>query len=372
MNPRRRTWSRRVRAAVAIAAIGAIGAAAGTWFVFGVPAALTGGAEVRLFIRKGAPFVEAADSLAAHGVISSPRNFARYARLRGRDRSLRWGTYILRKEMGWERVLESLNAGRGVVHTVTIPEGLMLTEIAPIIAEALDVSPDSVIAAAGDTALLNRLAVPTPTLEGYLFPDTYSFPDRSSAREAVRTMVERFEAQWKPEWDSILPSAKLTRHEVVTLASIIEREVRWNEERPIIAAVYLNRLRIRMPLQADPTINYALGRRPGRVLFRDLRVDSPYNTYRNPGLPPGPIGSPGAASIEAALNPANVPYRYFVAAPDGHHEFRRTYAEHLAAIDMVREAARRDSAEARKAAAKSDSAGTKKAEIDGRSRPDTP
>ena len=358
MNARRRTWSRGARAAAATVAIGAV--AAGTWFVFGVPAALTGGDEVRLFIRRGAPFIEAADSLAAHGVISSPRMFARYARLRGRDRSLRWGTYILRQEMGWERVLESLNAGRGVVHTVTIPEGLMLKEIAPIIADALDLPADSVIAAASDTALLNRLSVPTPTLEGYLFPDTYSFPDRASARDAVRVMVERFEAQWKPAWDSILPAAKLTRHQVVTLASIIEREVRWNEERPIIAAVYLNRLRIRMPLQADPTINYALGRRPGRVLYRDLRVDSPYNTYRNPGLPPGPIGSPGAASIEAALNPANVPYRYFVAAPDGHHEFRRTYAEHLAAIQMVRQAAMRDSAAARKAPA------------DGPSRPDAP
>ena len=346
--------ARRVLLAIAIVAV-----ASGGWYVFGLPASLAGGAEVHLFIRKGAPFREAAESLAAHGVISSPRLFSRYAQLRRRDRTLRWGTYIVREAMGWERVLESLNAGRGVVHTVTIPEGLMLIEIAPVLAEALDLPADSVMAAASDTALLNRLRVPTPTLEGYLFPDTYSFPDRASARDAIRVMVERFETQWKPEWDSILPRLKLTRHQVVTLASIVEREARLDEERPVIAAVYLNRLRIRMPLQADPTINYALGRRPGRVLFKDLRIDSPYNTYRNPGLPPGPIGSPGAASIEAALYPASVPYRFFVAAADGHHEFRRTYAEHLAAIQLVRQAARLDSTGAKKAA-------------DGPTRPDAP
>lgn len=357
MIARRRPPSRLRRV---LLAVGLVAVASGGWFVFGVPDSLAGGAEVRLFIRKGAPFREAAESLAARGVISSPGMFSRYAQLRGRDRSLRWGTYIVREAMGWERVLESLNAGRGVVHTVTIPEGLMLIEIAPILAEALDLREDSVFAAARDTALLNRLGVPTPTLEGYLFPDTYSFPDRASARDAIRVMVERFEAQWDPAWDSILPRAKLTRHEVVTLASIIEREVRWSEERPVIAAVYRNRLRVRMPLQADPTINYALGRRPGRVLFRDLRIDSPYNTYRNPGLPPGPIGSPGAASMEAALNPANVTYRFFVAAADGHHEFRNTYSEHLAAIQMVRQAARRDSTAAKKTA------------DDGTSPPDAP
>jgi UPF0755 protein len=150
-------------------------------------------------------------------------------------------------------------------------------------------------------------------------------------------MVARFENQWKPEWDSILPRIKLTRHDVITLASIVEKEVVRSEERPIVAAVYMNRLRAGMALQADPTVTYALGKKPGRVLFKDLRVDSPYNTYRRAGLPPGPIGAPGLASIEAALRPANVPYRFFVAAADGHHEFRRTYAEHLAAIRMVRQ-----------------------------------
>jgi UPF0755 protein len=307
------------------------------WLIIGVPSSLRSGKEVRIFIRKGATFREAADSLAAAHIVESARLFAMYARLRGTDRTLRWGTYVIRDAMSWEQVLQSLRLGRGVVHSVTIPEGWTIAQIAPVLAESLDLSPDSIAVAVRDTALLHRLDIPTPTLEGYLFPDTYTFPDRASARDAVHTMVERFEHEWKPQWDSVLPKMKLRRHDVVTLASIIEAEVRRREEGPVVAAVYLNRLKIGMALMADPTVTYALGRRPGRVLFRDLRVQSPYNTYLHTGLPPGPINSPGASSLAAALAPAKVPYKYFVAAADGHHEFRRTYAEHLEAIRMVRQ-----------------------------------
>jgi UPF0755 protein len=141
-----------------------------------------------------------------------------------------------------------------------------------------------------------------------------------------------------------------TRHEIVTLASIVEKEVRLAEELPVVAAVYWNRLRIGMPLQADPTVIYAMGRSAPRVTYADLEIRSPYNTYRNPGLPPGPIASPGAAALEATLFPAQVPYRYFVAHPDGHHEFRTTYREHLAAIQQVRARARADSARRARAA----------------------
>jgi len=329
-------WS----AAIAVAIFAAVE-------IIGIPGVPVRGREVRVFIRRGAPFREAAESLAAQGVIRSARAFGRYASLRSADRSLRWGTYVLLDGMAWEQILGAMRAGRGVVHTVTIPEGWTIAQISAELVESLDLTPDSISAAVRDTALLHRLNVPTPTVEGYLFPATYTFPDRISARDAVRLMVERFETAWKPAWDSILSMRKMTRHDVVTLASIVEREVRKGEERPVVAAVYTNRLRIRMPLQADPTIDYALGRQTGRVLYKDLRVDSPYNTYRNPGLPPGPIGAPGAASLEAALFPAKVPYLYFVAAPDGHHEFRRTYAEHLAAIRMVRKAAAPDSTVAR-------------------------
>ncbi len=294
------------------------------------------GPSVQVTIRKGSPFREAAESLAAHGLVRSVRVFSAYAKIRGRDRSLRWGTYVLRPGMSWEQMLDALRLGRGVIHSVTIPEGFSIAEIDPLLIDALDLTQDSLDAAVRDTALLHRLDVPAATLEGYLFPDTYTFPDKTSAREAVSIMVDRFEHEWKPEWTERAHAMKLTRNDIVTLASIVEREVRRDEERPVVAAVYLNRLKIGMPLMADPTVTYALGKKPGRVLLRDLRVKSPYNTYLRAGLPPGPIASPGAASIRASLYPAKVPYKFFVAAPDGHHEFRKTYAEHLAAIKMVR------------------------------------
>lgn len=300
--------------------------------------------RVTLTIRRGSTFREAADSLRAHGVIASARLFGYYAARRGRDRTIRYGTYVIRKGSSWDEVLESLRRGRGIVNTVTIPEGWPLWETLPQLARTFELPLDSFEVAVRDTALLRRLDIPAPTLEGYLFPDTYVFPASATARQIVTMMVERFESVWKPEWTERLREVRMSRHQIVTLASIVEKEVRRGEERPIVAAVYLNRLKIRMPLQADPTVQYAKRVRPGRVLYRDLRVDSPYNTYRNPGLPPGPIAAPGAASLEASLYPAKVPYRFFVAHPDGHHEFRTTYNEHLAAIRMVRQAARQDSA----------------------------
>ena len=151
-------------------------------------------------------------------------------------------------------------------------------------------------------------------------------------------MVRQFEGKWDPAWDAQLETLLMSRHAIVTLASIVEKEARLAEERAIISAVYHNRLRINMPLQADPTVQYARGAHTSRVLYRDLEIKSPYNTYQRTGLPPGPIASPGRASIEAALFPADVPYRYFVAHPDGHHEFRVTFEEHRAARDKVRRA----------------------------------
>ncbi len=149
-------------------------------------------------------------------------------------------------------------------------------------------------------------------------------------------MVRQFEKEWRPEWTARLDSIRMSRHEVMALASIVEKEAVVADERPIIAAVYRNRLARGMLLQADPTVQYALGERVDRVLYKHLEVDSKYNTYRHAGLPPGPIASPGAASILAALYPADVPYLYFVARPDGHHEFRRTFSEHTAAIRAIR------------------------------------
>lgn len=298
----------------------------------------------KVTIPKGVSFRVAAESLAAHGLIGSPRLFGVYAKLLRRDRTMRYGTYMLARGTSWNELLYDLRRGKGIVHSVTIPEGYDLSQIVPLLAEALDVSRDSLELAVRDSTLRRELDIPTPSLEGYLFPDTYTFPDKVTAHEAVTAMAHRFQQVWLPEWDAQADSLRLSRHDVMTLASIVEREVRKREEGPVVAAVYLNRLRTRMPLQADPTVTYALGKRPGRVYYKDLRVDSPYNTYRVLGLPPGPIGSPGLASMTAALHPAKVPYRFFVAHADGHHEFRTTYREHLEAIRLVRSRSRADSA----------------------------
>ena len=298
------------------------------------------GAPVRVVVPPGSSFRAAADSLGRAGVIRSPNLFRLYAKLGGHDRDVKAGTYLLQRGTSWGDVLEALTEGKGVVHSVTVPEGFALSSIVPLLAKSLGVPEESVQVAVRDTALRRRLDIPTQTVEGYLFPDTYSFPEGTTAREAVDEMVKGFERRWKPEWDSRLQELAMSRNDIMALASIVEKEARVAEERPVIAAVYHNRLKRRMLLQADPTVQYALGRHVERVLYRDLQVNSPYNTYRYAGLPPGPIASPGLPSIVAALFPANVPYLFFVATPDGHHEFRTTFGEHQEAIGDIRKAAR--------------------------------
>lgn len=333
--PRQRRWTARS----ALSRMAAIGLAT-------VIVACGGGSgTTRVVIPPGATFRVAADSLHRAGVIGSTRLFRLYASLRGHDRRIRAGTYVMGRGMSWPAVVSALTQGTGLIHTVTIPEGYAIADIAPLLARTLGVEEDSVIAAARDSAARERLDVPTPTLEGYLFPDTYSFPDGTTGRAAVETMVKRFEQVWQPEWNAKLDQLALSRHDVMTLASIVEKEAKIPAERPVIAAVYLNRLRIGMKLQADPTVQYALGRHSSRLFYKDLRVDSPYNTYEHAGLPPGPIASPGRASIVASLEPAAVPYRYFVAHADGHHEFHTDYASHeraVAAVRRERDAAAKD------------------------------
>jgi UPF0755 protein len=303
------------------------------------------GGNARVTVPSGATMRIAADSLEAAGVIGSAKMFGLYAKITKRDRNIKAGTYILDRSASWNEVVDALVAGKGIVLTVTIPEGWDLKTIVPYVARVMKVDSAALDTAARDTALIRRLGIPTPTLEGYLFPETYLLPEDSDARPIVRRLVAEFERRWKPEWNEQLTKLGMTRHQVVTLASIIEKEARVATERPIISAVYHNRLKIGMMLQADPTVLYALGRHANRVLYRDLEVKSPYNTYRNAGLPPGPIASPGSASIEAALFPADVPFLYFVAHPDGHHEFRATIREHNEAVRRMR-ALRRQAARA--------------------------
>ena len=297
------------------------------------------GPVARVSIPAGTSFRAVADSLASAKVIGSPALFRAYASARGADRAIKPGTYEFRRGASWNRVLGTLTSGGARLGSVTIPEGYDLRQITPTLARALGVPADSVEAAVRDTALLRRLDVPTATVEGYLFPETYTFTPGTTARAAVAEMVALFERRWRPEWNGQLQALAMTRHDAITLASIVEKEARRSEERPVISAVYHNRLKRRMPLQADPTVQYARGTHTARVLYKDLEIDSPYNTYRRAGLPPGPIASPGTPSIAAALFPASVPYLYFVAAPDGHHEFRTTFEEHTRARNELRRAA---------------------------------
>lgn len=293
---------------------------------------------MRVMVPAGATMRAAAESLSRAGAIGSPRLFRLYAKARRADRGIKPGTYLLPPDASWASVLSSLRSGKGIVEVVTIPEGFRLAQTESVLVAKLKVPPDSLRAAVSDTSILRRLGVPIDMLEGYLFPDTYFFPPGTSGRAAVQTMVRRFEQQWRPEWTARLDTLGVTRHNVLTLASIVEREARRAEERPVIAAVYWNRLRKGMLLQADPTVQYALPQYQKRLLNRHLTVQSKYNTYRYPGLPPGPIAAPGAASIEATLHPAAVPYLYFVAFPDGHHEFREKLEEHQATVRVARRA----------------------------------
>ena len=296
----------------------------------------SGTGEVRVLVPRGATLRVAAESLAKAGVVQNATAFRLYGMLRGSDRSIRAGTYVFKRGISWGEVLDDLRGGKGLEHAITIPEGWSLIQIVPQLARVLEVPVDSVRAAVRDTALLHRLDVPTPTLEGYLFPDTYVFPDGTTARTAIRVMVERFERVWQPEWNARVQALAMSRHDVMALASIVEKEARLPEERPVIAAVYLNRLKKGMLLQADPTVQYALGKHVARVLYKDLDVESPYNTYKHTGLPPGPIASPGKPSIVAAFNPASFPYTYFVAHPDGDHEFTTNFTAHSIAVRGAR------------------------------------
>ena len=301
-----------------------------------ISCAAPSGTPIRVIIPRGATFGAAADSMHKAGIVGSSFMFKLYARAKQTDRNIKPGTYLIKRGTPWSEILSALHGGHGLVNTITIPEGFTVSRIAPLLAQALSVPADSVDAAVRDTAMLHRVNSPGPTLEGYLFPDTYAFPDGTRPRDAVLEMVKRFEREWKPEWNARLDSLSLDRHEAVTLASIVEREAKVPTERPVIAAVYLNRIGQKMLLQADPTVQYARGKHTPRLLHKDLEIDSPYNTYKYAGLPPGPIASPGGASLIATLYPASVPFLYFVAAPDGHHEFRRTLAEHEIAVKQFR------------------------------------
>ena len=295
---------------------------------------------VQVTIPAGAMLRAISESLSVHQVLEHPAWFRTLARLQRSDRKAQAGIYELRRGERAGTLLRILTEGRGKLVRFTVPEGSTIREVAVLAAVEIGLPADSVLAAATDTTRFHAIGGEGPSYEGWLHPDTYLVPLTIAPTDLVDLMVRQTVDLWTPAREARRDSMKLSRLAVLTLASIVEGEALVDEERPVIAAVYLNRLRLRMPLQADPTVQYgmelATGERKARLFIRDYKFPSPYNTYLRPGLPPGPIDSPGIASIDAVLEPASVPYLYFVAGPDRRHVFSRTYREHLRAIKQVR------------------------------------
>jgi UPF0755 protein len=288
--------------------------------------------EVIFQVYAGETTVRIAERLDSLNVISNPRRFVMKAKLKKLDRCLQQGTYRLHTDMGEDSVLIVLAKGAIATTTVTIPEGLRLRDVASLLAKAGVVNQDTFLALCSDKKLLLEFNVPFGSFEGLLFPDTYSFPlgvlPEDVLRvgilpeDVLRVMVRRFFEVAEP----MLREVSLDT--LVILASIVEREAYLDEERPVIASVFYNRLKQGLPLESCATIEYALPEHKERLTYADLGVDSPYNTYLHRGLPPGPICSPGKASLEAVAHPKRTQYLYFVSKGDGSHYFSETAAEH--------------------------------------------
>lgn len=295
-----------------------------------------------------------ADTLATRQIIDHPEVFRLYARIKGASRAIKPGTYEMRRGTAWSDVLQKLVAGDVVMMMVIVPEGWTATQIGTRIASATNTPVDSVLDYLLSDSTAAAYDVPGPTLEGYLYPATYQFPVGTPMEGVVETLVARYKRVWTPELRARADSLGMSEREVMTLASIVEKEAKRWTERDTIAGVYHNRLRIGMPLQADPTVQYALGTHQTRLLYSHIDdvADNPYNTYTNRGLPPGPIASSSEGAVRATLAPADVDFLYFVARPDGSHVFTRTLAEHNAAKQRSR---REANAAARARAAAADS-----------------
>lgn len=278
------------------------------------------------------------------GLVRHPLVFRALVRLRGAGSDIKAGEYVLDGPLTLEQILERLVRGDTARRDATFPEGRNIFEMAGLAAEQAGVSRDEFLAAARDPALVRDLDPQAEDLEGYLFPDTYDVPrTQASAAALVARMVGRFRAVITPELPRVQASG-LSLREVVTLASLVELETARAEERPRIARVFLNRLRLGMPLQTDPTVIYALrraGRYDGNIRKADLQIDSPYNTYRRTGLPPGPIASAGREALLAVLSPTAGDELYFVSRNDGSHHFSRTLSEHERAVDVFQRGRRR-------------------------------
>ncbi len=297
---------------------------------FAAPPALPANAEIR--VEPGDSLAMVARKLHDQKLILNEKLFTLWARFAGLEKKIHRGLYRFDASLPAREILDRMALGKGVFQIITIPEGLTVKEIAEMLGKMQIADREKFLAEAANLNLLHSLDRNLDGIEGYLFPDTYYFTPSTPEKEIVMVMAEQFRKTVKPLLVRSNDGVHLSPHEIITLASVVEKETGVEAERPLVSAVFHNRLKRQMPLQSDPTVIYGLKNFDGNLTRKDLRDPSPYNTYRITGLPPGPICNPGLSSIRAALHPADVPYLYFVSKNDGTHLFSESLAEHNRAV----------------------------------------
>lgn len=310
-------------------------------FVFWWPNPSAEASGTIVTIPRGSTFRQALDSLETSGAIRSRWAFTLAGRILGADRKIHVGRYLFLPGMSNSAILNDLSSGASrMLLSVTIPEGWRMGAIARRFERVLGIDSSAFVRLCRDEGFVRKLGVDAPHLEGYLLPETYEFYWQTDETDIIKAMVGSFKEFYV---DSLLrrqQELRLTLNQVLSMAAIVEGESSIDVERPIIAGVYWNRIRKRMKLEADPTVQYILPNGPRRLLYEDLRLDSPYNTYRNYGLPPGPINSPGRSAIVATLYPSSHDYLFFVATGTGGHRFSSTYEDHMRAVRSFRKVRR--------------------------------
>ena len=305
-----------------------------TWNVFDYADQSSGNdiSERVITVLPGQHFKMIASQLEEAGVIRDSLKFKLFARFKGYDKRIKAGEYRLSAALSPKQVLEIMVSGKVTLYRITIPEGYNLVQIAGLVSKMGLAEAPEFIRSARDPAVVNALGLEADSLEGYLFPDTYHFPKGLPLHEIMGTMVNRFREIFSTEWQERARQMDMSVHQVVTLASIIEKETGAAFERPLISSVFHNRLARGMRLSSDPTVIYGIKNFDGNLTRKHLKTATPYNTYLNKGLPPGPIANPGLASLEAALYPAETDYLYFVSKKDSTHQFSTTFKEHNRAV----------------------------------------
>ncbi len=294
----------------------------------------------RVLIAPGASLPQIAQQLEQAGVVSDADRFSKLARWREVAQKIKAGEYEFIKAATPDEVLDRLVSGDVLKVRITIPEGFALREIAARVAAAGLGTAEQFLRMASEPARLRKLGIPGPSLEGYLFPETYIVTTTTSPAELVRAMFAQLERQLTPDLLAAARQRGLDRHQLITLASIVQKEAGNDAEMPLIAGVFHNRLRKGMPLQADPTVIYGVADFDGNLTRRHLTTPTPYNTYTRKGLPPGPIASPGLVALRAAAFPASTTALYFVGRGDGRHEFNATLEAHNRAVNRYQRGGR--------------------------------